>query len=90
VLHLAHRRGMRVPDDLAVVGFDNIPESAQFWPPLTTVKHDLQELGRLTVQHVVQMIEAGHGADNGYRPEMTWLKPELLVRESSVRVKRDE
>ena len=36
VLHAAHRLGRRVPEDLAVVGVDNIPEGSHFWPSLTT------------------------------------------------------
>ena len=38
--------GRRVPEDVSVVGFDDIPESAYFLPPLTTVRQDFGELGR--------------------------------------------
>jgi len=46
LLHGFRERGIRVPEDVSVVGFDDIPESAYFCPPLTTVRPDFSELGR--------------------------------------------
>jgi LacI family transcriptional regulator len=84
VLSVACRRGLQIPDALAVVGFDGIPETAYLWPPLTTVHQDLYALGRTAVQHVVAMIEASQHADQEIQPaETIWLKPQLIVRESS-------
>lgn len=57
VLHAARRLGLRVPDDLAVVGFDDIPEAAFFAPPLTTIRQDFAELGRRCVARLVALIE---------------------------------
>ena len=56
VLREALRRGILVPDKLAVVGFDNIAESAFFYPSLTTISQDLQLLGEKAVQTMVEMI----------------------------------
>lgn len=84
VLLVACRLGRRVPEDLSVVGFDAIPESAYFTPPLTTVEQDPKELGRTAVRHIVHMIEAGQGSTVPQQPETVWLKPRLIVRESSV------
>ena len=47
VLRESCRRGIRVPEQLAVIGFDNIPESGYFYPSLTTISQDLQLLGGL-------------------------------------------
>ncbi|MBN1992483.1 MAG: LacI family DNA-binding transcriptional regulator [Anaerolineae bacterium] len=86
VLQVAHCRGLRVPQDLAVVGFDNIPESAYFYPPLTTIQHNLHELGSTAVQEIIGMIEASRESAEGvYQPETVWLKPQLIVRESSLK-----
>ena len=58
VLREAHRQGIRVPDQLAVIGFDNLPESAHFYPSLTTISQDLQLLGEEAIQRIVEMIQA--------------------------------
>jgi LacI family transcriptional regulator len=82
-LQIAHRRGLRIPQELAVVGFDNIPESAYFYPPLTTIEQNLHELGCNAVQQVVGMIEASREPESNYEPAPVLLKPHLIVRESS-------
>ena len=46
VLKALHERGRRVPEDISVVGFDDVPEAAYYWPALTTVAQDFSELGR--------------------------------------------
>jgi LacI family transcriptional regulator len=89
VLQIAHRRGLRVPRDLAVVGFDNMAESAYFWPALTTVMNNLYELGCRAVQETVKQIEVVHqnipsGYNEKLEPQNILLIPELIVRESSV------
>jgi DNA-binding LacI/PurR family transcriptional regulator len=84
VLLVASRLGRRVPADLAVVGFDAIPESAYFTPPLTTIQQDSRELGRTAVRQIVRLIVAGRGSSVPQQHETVWLKPQLVVRESSV------
>lgn len=84
VLLAASRLGRRVPDDLSVVGFDAIPESAYFTPPLTTVRQEPRALGRTAVHHIVRMIEADQGSFAPYPHETVWLKPQLIVRESTA------
>jgi LacI family transcriptional regulator len=83
VLQIAHRRGLRVPQDLAVIGFDNMAESAYFWPALSTINHNLYELGCRAVQETVEQIEAVH-RDDKLEPQNILLSPELIVRESTV------
>ncbi|MDC2946248.1 MULTISPECIES: LacI family DNA-binding transcriptional regulator [Streptomyces] len=53
LLRALHERGRRVPDEVSVVGFDDIPESASFLPPLTTIHQDFAEVGRLCVAGVL-------------------------------------
>jgi DNA-binding LacI/PurR family transcriptional regulator len=85
VLREASRRGIRVPDQLAVVGFDGIPESAYFCPSLTTISQDLQLLGEQAVQNVVELIQARHG-NQSIVAQSRFIKPSLVVRESSKHV----
>jgi LacI family transcriptional regulator len=84
VLQIACRRGFQVPQDLAVVGFDGIPETAYYWPPLTTVYQDQQKLGCTAVRKLVQIIEASQQDKAVIEPETISLQAELIVRESSV------
>jgi LacI family transcriptional regulator len=50
-------RGLRIPDDLSVVGIDDIPEAAFFDPPLTTLRIDFEAQGRASVQQLLARIE---------------------------------
>jgi LacI family transcriptional regulator len=79
-LLVAHQKGIRVPEDLAVVGFDGVPESAQFIPPLTTIEQPLHDQGRHAVDRLLREI-------NGEAPSPeeleVVLQPRLLVRESA-------
>jgi LacI family transcriptional regulator len=85
-LHVAMRRGIRVPEDLAVVGYDNFAESAYFWPSLTTINYNHYELGCRAVQEVVKQIEAGHRKEQ-VEPQTILLLSDLVLRGSSVRNK---
>jgi DNA-binding LacI/PurR family transcriptional regulator len=67
-----------VPQDISVVGFDDIPGAAFADPGLTTVKQPLHRMGRIAAQTVVDLIE-GRGK---YVPEIA-IEPEFVVREST-------
>ncbi len=82
-LGTAHRLGKQIPGDLAIVGFDNMPESGWFWPPLTTVFQQLIDVGRIAVQTLHTMIEANRQAKTPNAATVTLVKPELIVRASS-------
>jgi LacI family transcriptional regulator len=84
VLQMACERGLRVPDDLGVVGFDGIPEAEYYWPPLTTVYQDLRELGCSAVRELSRAIEASQREEAPVGPVTLSLQPELIVRESSA------
>lgn len=70
---------INVPHEVSIVGFDNVPESAFFDPPLTTIKQDFSSLGRQSAEYLIALIE---------RPDRTPLHqrvlyPELVVRQST-------
>jgi LacI family transcriptional regulator len=83
VLQILHHRGLRVPQDLAVAGFDNMTESAFFWPALSTINHNLHELGCRAVQETFKQIESVRRNEKP-EPKAILLSPELIVRDSSL------
>lgn len=68
--------GRRVPEDVAVIGFDDIADAAQFQPPLTTVQQDFDALGEQAVSRLVTLIEGGHPGD-------LHLEPRIVARASA-------
>jgi LacI family transcriptional regulator len=85
-LHAAHTLGRRVPEDLSVVGVDDIPEGSHFWPPLTTVHQPLGDAGVLAVEGVddaIRRLARRRNAPSQMEPRTTRLQPTLIVRESS-------
>jgi LacI family transcriptional regulator len=83
LMRAARSLGKRIPEDLAVVGFDDIPESAFFYPPLTTIRQGLYELGHLAVQTFVQLRETEQGGESSTLAQTVWLQPQLVIREST-------
>jgi LacI family transcriptional regulator len=75
----ARSLGVRVPHDLSVVGFDNIPESALSTPPLTTVEQPIREMGYRAVDLLIKLIRR-------QRPEITHLTLDtrLVIRGSTT------
>ena len=82
-LGVIHSMGRRVPQDIAIVGFDNVPESAYFWPPLTTVNQHIVDIGRTAVQTLHRLIEI-HRSEADSEPTTTILATELVIRQSSL------
>lgn len=78
VMEAARERGMKLPNDLSIIGFDDIPQAAQVHPTLTTVRQPLEEMGRRAAQMLLEIIE------NPERlAEKIELPTELVVREST-------
>jgi len=73
--------GLRVPDDISVVGFDDIQSAAYMSPPLTTVRQPLQKIGEMAARTLLDRIEGRMK----YVPEIA-IEPELVVRKSTGRV----
>ncbi|MEE2815118.1 MAG: LacI family DNA-binding transcriptional regulator [Actinomycetota bacterium] len=70
--------GLDVPQDVSVVGFDDVPDAAHYWPPLTTVRQDFDELARRAVATVIGEAAA---------PQHP-VQPELIARASVVPPRR--
>ena len=85
VMQVAHRRGMRIPEDIGVIGFDNITESAYFWPALTTIQQDQYQVARIAVEEIIKIIELGWQGLDPVDPKPVILPPSLVVRQSSLR-----
>ena len=85
VLQVACSRDIDVPRELGVVGFDGIPESPYYWPPLTTVSQDQYVLGSKAVEEVVEAVKRSQGEKYVSNDHGTVIMPELIVRKSSVR-----
>ncbi|MFE9423777.1 LacI family DNA-binding transcriptional regulator [Kitasatospora sp. NPDC006697] len=79
LLRAFHERGRRVPQDVSVVGFDDIAESCDFIPPLTTVHQDFAEVGRRCVEGVLKQIR-NQTAEQG----TTLVPTRLVVRASTA------
>jgi DNA-binding LacI/PurR family transcriptional regulator len=78
VLRAMHESHLSVPDDVSVVGFDDLPEAQHYEPPLTTVRQDFQEVGKRYFEDVLRRIS---GSAPEQRPS---IHPELVVRASSA------
>ena len=68
----------RVPEDVAVVGFDDIREAAYHLPSMTTVRQPMRKMGAMAAETLIHRIEG----NNGYEPGIL-VQPELVVREST-------
>lgn len=85
VIQMACQRGLKIPEDLGIVGFDNIPESAFFCPPLTTVQQDQYAVGKVAVEETIKMIKSGWHGLEPVESKSVMLTPTLVVRQSSLR-----
>jgi LacI family transcriptional regulator len=87
VIQAACQKKLRIPEDIGVVGFDNMAESAYFCPPLTTIQIDQYNVGKVAVEEMVKIIESGWQEQEPTEPKSIMLTPTLVVRQSSLRQK---
>ena len=76
-----HRKGLRVPDDVSLIGYDDLPMSAYVVPPLTTIRQPAQQVGEAAAQ-------AAHDLMNGKLPPPSHLQLRLILRESTRLLRR--
>ena len=77
-LQAARHLGLEIPQDLAVVGFDDIPEASYFHPALTTIRQPIYDIGKMLSQMLIEIIKGEELAER-----QIILQPELVIRESS-------
>jgi DNA-binding LacI/PurR family transcriptional regulator len=80
VLRAMHEAGKRVPEDVSIVGFDDMPDAGYFLPPLTTVRQDFGELGRRALALLLEHLTS---ADGTPAPDKILVSPVLVARASS-------
>ncbi|HKG23646.1 MAG TPA: LacI family DNA-binding transcriptional regulator [Blastocatellia bacterium] len=73
--------GRRVPEDISVIGFDDVDSAAFHNPALTTIRQPLWQMGRLAAETLLQRIADGPGSPY---PELVTVEPELVVRQSTA------
>jgi DNA-binding LacI/PurR family transcriptional regulator len=84
LIHAFRAAGLDLPRDVSIAGFDDIPESAHFWPPLTTVRQDFGELGKRCVTMLLDAIRRSEdqAAAGSVASVSTVVGPELIIRKS--------
>jgi LacI family transcriptional regulator len=77
VMEAARVHSLRLPEDLSVIGFDDIPRAADVYPPLTTVRQPLEQMGRVAAETLLKLIN-----DSQFVVERIVLPTELIIRQS--------
>jgi DNA-binding LacI/PurR family transcriptional regulator len=80
LLRAFHEAGVRVPRDVLVAGFDDVPEAAYYTPPLTTVRQDFTTVGRRSIELLLEQVAAGRPLER-----RAVVPAQLVVRQSSTR-----
>ena len=83
ILHALHERKLRVPEDVAVMGFDNVSLSSMVEPPLSTISQPLRDMGAVAARSLIRQIQ--YKADNGTLPPpvSSVLNTDLIIRRST-------
>jgi len=78
VLSVAAKHGLKVPDDISVIGYDNLKLAEMVVPPLTTVHQPLHEMGKSATEKLIYMINSGNVAESS-------IVPHQIVERQTVR-----
>jgi LacI family transcriptional regulator len=76
----AREYGLRVPDDISIIGFDDVPQASFVYPKLTTVRQPLEQMGQVAVKMLLEQIE-----DQSRPPQRVALATQLVIRDSCGR-----
>jgi LacI family transcriptional regulator len=76
-IQVIQEHGLRIPDDIAVVGFDDIPQANRITPALTTVRQPITRIGAVAAETLIDMIETGSTL-----PRQMVFPAELVIRDS--------
>jgi LacI family transcriptional regulator len=85
VYQVAREMGLRIPEDISVVGFDNLRESALLNPPLTTVDQFISKMGTLAVDMVVRLVKG-----EALETHLHKIPTQLVVRDSCLSLRLDD
>jgi DNA-binding LacI/PurR family transcriptional regulator len=77
-LEAIHNAGLRVPEDIAIAGFDDLRFAAELDPPLTTMRQDIQGIGHEAARSLLRLLDDPEG-----NPRRVLLPTELVVRQST-------
>lgn len=88
VMHEAYRRGLTIPGDLAVAGFDDTPMSRQFWPGLSTVRQPIEQIGQQATELLMRAVSPlsvlADNDDTNLSPDTNMILPyDLVLRPST-------
>ncbi|OQA59417.1 MAG: HTH-type transcriptional regulator DegA [Candidatus Atribacteria bacterium ADurb.Bin276] len=78
-IQIAKEKGLSLPEDISIVGLDNIPLSEVFSPPLTTVAQPFDEMAKEGVNLLLKLIE-----NKKIRKKLIVIQPKLIIRSSAI------
>ena len=79
VMMLCHKKGIDVPGEVAVAGFDDLPIAEELSPPLTTVRYPVESIARIAAESLYTLLKLG----GGYENTCSYVNAELVVRGST-------
>jgi LacI family transcriptional regulator len=82
VMEAVRDHHLRIPEDISIVGFDDVPQATQVHPPLTTVRQPLEQMGRAAAQLLLELIQ-----EPDRLPPRIELPTELAIRATTQKPK---
>lgn len=83
----ASELGIRIPEQLAIIGYDNIPEAAYMQPPLSSIRQHLHDSGAIAVRELIRQITLQRAGNDSGEGQTILVEPDLIVRRSSLYAK---